>query len=416
MTKSTLRSISVACLFLGAIFFLPCFTREVRAQDTDPPGLFGDDDLPGLTPQVSAQDMGQPGFAGDDENFFVAHPSRLLGKELPKKVNLRSELPPVGDQGDVWSQSCVTFATVYYQMTQCVKHSRHPEWDLKNPEHQFSVRFIYEQGGSGNPTNAYDLLRTVGCVDNADMQYSQTNGDRPTAEQFEAAKPYRISAYTPLWDHKPAKPPYDPPNPIQNAKAWLADGHVLVVSIDPNSPGFPGSSGKCTPPTRFYDISDSPWDYSPGHEVTLCGYHDNVNPNGKGRDHRGGFLMVNSEGPDWNGKMRGYIWLSYAYVKRYIGECYVMTMDGASDAPVITGYTVQVGGNGPEATISGTNFGSRRRSAGVTFNDVRAYRYVSWTNESVTVLLSPLACASAGPVVVTNWEDTPSNPFPFEAP
>ena len=70
---------------------------------------------------------------------------------------------------------------------------------------------------------------------------------------------------------------------------------------------------------------------------------------------------------------------------------------------------------GPALAINGTNFGSYRRLAGVTFNGVRAYNIVSWTNESVTVLLSP-NCDTSGPVVVYNWEDTPSNSFPFEVP
>jgi hypothetical protein len=297
-----------------------------------------------------------------------------------------------------------------------VKHFKHPEWDLKNPEHQFSVAFAAALGAGGDPPNAYAVLQEYGCVDSAEMQYTQETSIHPNAHQLEAAKPYRIGGYYALWDHaQSVKPPYDPPNPIQNAKAWLAAGHVLVVSIDPQSPGFPGASGVCTPPKRFYDISDSPWDYGPGHEVTLCGYNDDINPSGRSPEHRGGFLMVNSEGPDWNGKMHGYIWLSYAYVKRYIGQCYVMTMDDESDAPVITGCTVQDGSDGKFATISGRNFGSRRRSAGVTFNGVRAYLYKSWTDDSVTVLLTT-SCATSGPVLVYNWENTASNEYPFEAP
>jgi len=88
-----------------------------------------------------------------------------------------------------------------------------------------------------------------GCVDAAEMQYNQWSvGVQPTANQLEAAKPYlMIGGYAALWDYGFAPPPYNPPNPIQNAKAWLADGYVLVISIDPNSPGFPGQSGICTP-------------------------------------------------------------------------------------------------------------------------------------------------------------------------
>ena len=128
MSRRALTSIAVACLFLAAIFFVPW-----------------------LMPEANTQITSQSGVVFDDEGSPVAYPSRLLGTRLPMKVDLRKELPPVGDQGDVFSMSCVTFATVYYQMTQYVKHFKHPEWDLKNPEHQFSVVFACSQGGQGYP-------------------------------------------------------------------------------------------------------------------------------------------------------------------------------------------------------------------------------------------------------------------------
>jgi hypothetical protein len=398
-------------VFLAAIFFLPWLTPEVDAQVTSGSGIIDDDEgAPG------AQVTSESGAVDDDELTPSGYPSRLLGRRLPSSVDLRSEMPPVADQGDFASMSCVIFATAYYQMTQYVKHFKHPKWDLKNPEHQFSVAFVQGQGGQGLAYNVYKVLKQYGCVDTAEMQYSQWTAVHATANQLEAAKPYRISSCTPLWDRYSAGDlqPYNPPNPIRTAKAWLAARHVLSVSIDPNSPGFPGYSGNCTPPTRFFDTIDPKYQYSAfgGHGVAICGYNDNINPRGKGPDHRGGFLMVNSEGPHWNGKMQGYIWLSYAYVKQYIPDCWIMMMDGESDAPVITGYTIEdMDRDGISVTINGTNLGSYRRLAAVTFNGVRAYRVLSWTNESVTVF-APTGITS-GPLVVYNWENTPSNSLPF---
>jgi hypothetical protein len=366
-----------------------------------------------LTPEACAQVTSESGVIDDDEGAPVAYPSRLLGTKLPNKVDLRSEMPPVADQGDLLSESCVAFATVYYQMTQYVKHFKHPEWDLKNPEHQFSVAFARNQSGQPSAPNVYASLMKFGCVDAAEMQYNQFSPPiQPTAAQLEAAKPYRIGGYAALWDYGMALPPYNPPNPIQNAKAWLADGYVLVISVDPSSPGWPGQSGVCTPPTPFFDTIDPTHHYAPGgHEVAICGYNDNINPKGKGPDHRGGFLMVNSEGLEWNGNMHGYIWLSYAYVKQYIPECWIMIMGGASDAPLITGCTPLLDtGTGYSVTISGTNFGSNRRSAGVTINGVRPTVYNTWTNESINLIVP--YCVTSGPVVVYNWENTPSNSFP----
>ncbi len=387
MSGRSLTSIAGTCLFLAAIFFLPC-----------------------LTPEAGAQVMSGSGVVDDEEGATVAYPFISPGTGLPSSVDLRKEMPPVADQGDSGSMSCTTFATVYYQMSQYVKHFKHPSWDLKNPEHQFSVAFALSQFGQGYASKVYDVLYQYGCVDAAEMQYNQWTTIQPTVDQFEAAKPYRISGCTAVWDHGLARPPYDPPNPIQKAKAWLAKGHVLSVTIDPGSPGFPGASGNCTPSTRFYDIVASSHIYTPGHGVAICGFNDNINPSGKSADHRGGFLMVNSEGPQWNGNMHGYIWLSYAYVKQYISDCWIMMMDNESDAPVITGCMPQY--NGTILLISGTNFGSYRRLASVTFNGVRADRILSWTNELVTVTAP--SCFTSGSVVLYNWEDTPSNSFPFE--
>jgi len=60
-------SIIGTCLFLAAIFFLPCFTSEAIAQTTS--------------------------RSGDDELTPVAHPSRLYGTTLPQSIDLRSGCP-----------------------------------------------------------------------------------------------------------------------------------------------------------------------------------------------------------------------------------------------------------------------------------------------------------------------------------
>jgi hypothetical protein len=388
MNRHTLTSIAVTCLFVVTTFFLSCVTTEAGTK------------VAGL----SHEDV-------DSQGLPVASRSPMLGTALPERVSLRNEMPPVADQGDLQSTGCVAFATAYYQMTQYLKHFKHPSWDLKNPEHQCSPLF---PGAGGHPIKVYDSLMESGCVDNADMMYKQFSpAGKQTRDQIEAAKPYRISGYAALWDHGDAKPPYVPGNSIENAKAWLAAGHVLSVDIDPNAPGFPDSSD-CSGPKRFYDVVDlSGYEYSPGHGVAICGYDDNINPNGKGPDHRGGFLMVNSHGPRWNGQMKGYIWLSYAYVKQYVSYAYIMMMSDESDAPVITGATAENG----QITITGKNFGSFRRVAGLTFSGVRAQLIKKWTNESVTATRDPhCSTSSFESIVLYDWEGTPSNAFPLEIP
>ncbi|WP_295579160.1 hypothetical protein [uncultured Lamprocystis sp.] len=337
-----------------------------------------------------------------------APPSRRLGTRLPKAVDLRGELPPVADRGDLGVSTSVIFATAYYQLSQSLKHFRHPAWNLNNPEHQGSVAFVRAMQMAGGPDDVYQILQNDGTVDRAEMPYNPLGPVvEPTANQLEMALPYRISRHAALWDNGDAIPtrPYD--NPTENAKAWLADGFVLSCRLDPRShPGFPGDTN---PPARYFDPATQPG-IDPSVGVALVGYNDQINPTGRGAEHRGGFLMVNSRGPRWNGAMHGYLWLSYAYVRRYVRDCSIMVPGGA-DTPVVTGYTyseIEKGGSRYSTIlITGRNFGYYRRAAEVAVNGVATTLVFRFTNEAIEVIVQ--SCIKAGPLVVYNWEGTPSN-------
>src|SRR5208283_1552755 len=129
LRKNVFSPIVVTCLFLAAAFLLPCLMPEASAQSRIVPPITREEALKII------------------EQTPAAPPSRLLGTPLPKSVDLRKELPPVGNQGTGFSQACVTFATAYYQMSQMVKHFLHPSWDLSNPQYQCSVAFAYNLGG-----------------------------------------------------------------------------------------------------------------------------------------------------------------------------------------------------------------------------------------------------------------------------
>ena len=398
--SSSRTFITVIFPFLAAFFFLPVLSIAAGVES---------DASSGQAP-ITAQEALKIVERSPD-----APPSRLLGKRLPKSADLRKELPPVGQQGDGYTQACVTFATVYYQMSQMVKHFLHPSWDLKNPQYQFSVDFAFSMGGFGRADSVYKVLSQYGCVDMAERQYNVRNlSVDPTANQFEAAKPYRIGGYAALWNHGATTAEYDVfpfDNPIRNAKAWLADGFVLSATIGPSDPTFP--DGHCNPPAFFFDPPNVTRDNSSGHGVAIVGYNDNINPRGKGPDHKGGFLMVNSEGPNWNGDMHGYLWLSYDYVKRFVPDCWIM-VPGASDAPVITGCEVLASGTlGWYVTIHGQNFGSYRRLAQVTFNGIAASETRSWTNDTI-IVRTESNCPPVGPAMVYNWDGVAGEPYEFQ--
>ena len=342
------------------------------------------------------------------ESTREAPPPRFKGRSLPSSVNLSSELPPVGDQGS--QGSCVAWACVYYQKTHSEKKFEHTSWDLNNQWYQFSPSFIYNQGGGGYPQNAYPLLETKGCVDIAEMPYDDEDFPpyiQPTAAQLEAAKPYKIQDnYSALWNHLGVLPPYSPANPIEDAKAWLADGYVLSsgIYVGPSFPDY--GTDPHNPPAVYYDPGSGT---TANHQVCICGYDDNINPTGAGPDHQGGFLMVNSWGPDWNGGMNGYLWLSYDWVKRYVEDCWVIH-DVSPDDPYISGISTSHGKVGDPVTMTGSNFGTNRRSSGVTFNGVSA-TITNFTNGSITANIP--AGATSGPLVVKDWEGTSSNQVNF---
>jgi len=391
--------------------------RDCRAvdaaviDDQDPAVLFRGPPRRPLTPEEADRIIAE--VTGIIARSPSAPPSRLLGTRLPKSVDLRDELPPVAIQGDGGSNLCVTFATGYYQATQSLKHFRHPAWDLKNPEHQVSVAFVASQGGTGFTDYVYRVLQENGTVDTAEMPFDSkipVVDNQPTPDQFEAAKPYRIGPSATLWNNGGGShnKPFD--NPIENARAWLADGFVLSCSVDPDAKyGFPGG---CVPPVAFFDPPTQS-NFWPGHGVALVGYHDQIHPAGQGAEHRGGFLMVNSHGPRWNGDMNGYLWLSYAYVRRYVGDCSIMVPGGPA-IPEVTGYTHGNQEGQPTVIITGTNFGSLRRLAGVEFNGVAAGKVWRFTNDAIEV--TPQSPIKAGPLVVYNWEGTRSKAIRFTPP
>lgn len=333
-------------------------------------------------------------------------PLLRLGTPLGASVDLSGQLPPVGDQGQ--QGSCVAWATSYYYKSWSEK-LEHTSWSLSDTTHQFSPSFVYNQinGGVDNGSNfddAFTLMQNKGDVDIAELPYNQNNyTNQPGAMQLQEAKPYRIpSGWTSFWNRS-VYGPYSPANDITNAKAWLASGKLLVLGI-PVYNDWPDYGSN--PSKTLYDYNGSS-SLAGGHGVCVVGYDDNINPSGSDADHRGGFKMVNSWGPSWNGN--GFVYLSYDFVKRYVWEAWTMG-DNSPDTPSISNLSKSAGNAGDTVQINGANFGGLRRSAKVTFNGVSASG-LTWTNERVTATVPQ--GATSGPVAVHDWEGTASNSVQF---
>jgi len=355
---------------------------------------------------------------GDGEHYFgyiptppgdypkLAVPKPL--KVLSSRVDLSADLPPVGNQGR--QGSCVAWATGYYYKSWSEKQE-HTHWDLTNPWYQFSPSFIYNQVNRGFDLgaffpDAFNLMQVKGAVDIAEMPYNDADWTtQPTPSALEAAKPYRIPQNWGYFWIQWWWGPYNPPNPIDTVKSWLASGKMLVMGI-PVYFDFPGFRGN--PPSPYYDYDETSG-FAGWHAVCVTGYDDNINPGGSDPDHRGGFKMVNSWGESWNGPSRGFLYISYDFVKRFVREAWSMG-DLMPDSPSITSVNPGAGRIGATVAISGDNFGTKRRAARVTFNGVEASE-ATFTNELVTVKVPQ--GATSGPLVVHDWEGTPSNAFEF---
>jgi hypothetical protein len=323
-------------------------------------------------------------------------------------VDLSASLPPIGDQGH--QSSCTAWATGYYAKSWWEKQE-HTGWNLADPTHVFSPSFVYNQINFGLDmgsfiSSAHDLLATKGIVDIAEMPFNQDDWTtQPTAAELEAAKPYKIpSDYGYFWIQWTFGP-YSPPNPIEDAKAWLASGKVLVLGI-PIYNDWPDYGANPSQP--YYDYNETAA-FAGGHAVCICGYDDNANPGGADADHRGGFRMVNSWGPYWNGSSHGFLYLSYDFVKRYAREAWSMT-DLTPDTPSIASLGTSAGSVGSTVVINGSNFGTKRRAARVSFNGVDATD-AAFTNEAVTAKVP--TGATSGPLRVYDWEGTASNAANF---
>lgn len=378
-----------------------------------------------LAPAVSAgapgtdpwQPLGNP--RGDGEHYLGYVPTppgdypRLAVPSVPGvskalgSVDLSAQLPPIGDQGH--QGSCVAWATGYYYKSWSEK-LEHTTWNLSDPLYQFSPSFVFNQinilGIGALVPSAFDLMQNKGVVDIAEMPYRDDDyATQPTADQLEAAKPYRIPAGWGYFWVNLFFGPYSPPNPIESAKACLDSGNMLVFAI-PVYNDWPDYAGNPTSPYYDYDETSA---FAGGHALCVSGYDDNANPGGADADHRGGFKVANSWGPDWNGSSNGFVYLSYDFAKRFVREAWSMG-DLAPDSPAISGVSADSGSVGTQIVINGSNFGAKRRAARASFNGVDATE-VTFTSEAVTARVP--AGATGGPLRVYDWEGTPSNSVEF---
>ncbi|MDD5447866.1 MAG: hypothetical protein PHO53_01690 [Actinomycetota bacterium] len=333
---------------------------------------------------------------------------------LPAKVDLTETLPPIGDQGK--QPSCVGWAVSYYYKTWWEK-KEHPKWELENPNYQFSPSFVFNQIGGAEGADfqsAFELLQSKGDVDIAEFPYGESSySAQPTSNQLEAAKQYRIPSGSTAYKYFFKNLAFGLfHNDIDQLKAHLSGGQPLVLGIPifDDFPDYPKDmSGHLNPTAGCYDSTydeGNPPDYRSveeggnfwgGHAVYIAGYDDSV---GEG----GGFLCVNSWGAEWN--EGGKVYLGYEFVRLCALEAWKM-VDNRDSSPVISSISSESASPGASVTISGGNFGCRRRLAKVMFPEEREADILTWRNDQIEAKVP--TGGGVGNLYVYDWDGEKSN-------
>jgi hypothetical protein len=227
---------------------------------------------------------------------------RLLGAPgaeptLPRQIDLSSNFPPAGNQGN--QNSCVAWATAY--ALKSYQERMEENWELVSGEqlnynHIFSPAFIYNQINEGvdegsDPAEALNLIIQKGAATWATMPYDPTDHrTQPSSQAFREAAQFKgTKKYT--------------ADGIQGVKKALANRQPVIGGIFVYN-----SLYRLKGSNSVYNSADVACDPSNacGHAVTIVGYDD---------DKYGGALKIlNSWGPQWGDN--GYFWLPYDFARR----------------------------------------------------------------------------------------------------
>ncbi|NQZ58472.1 MAG: DUF4384 domain-containing protein [Lentisphaeraceae bacterium] len=239
---------------------------------------------------------------------FKATPKAMLplkgGDNLPDKIDLSANMPPVGNQGN--QGSCVAWSVAYamksYQEKIEVEHelSRNGRPDKNNV---FSPAYIYNQINHGRDQGsqiweALNLMMQKGAASWAAMPYNDKDFLRqPSDDIVKDAEKYRITYWRAV----------NPAN-ITDIKAHLASGFPVIIGAYVDS-GFMKLKGAAS---VYNKISD---EKGVGHAMCLVGYDDSKNA----------FKLINSWSTAWGDG--GFGWIDYQFFPKVVREAYISVDD-----------------------------------------------------------------------------------------
>ncbi len=230
--------------------------------------------------------------------------------QLPNQVDLSSDMPPIGDQGQLGS--CTAWAAGYAGATYTAAKSF--GWTPTAPQQQASPGYLYNtllsednlECGSGTYiATAMNLLVSRGCASLAVQPYYDNQCLDPAASD---AANFRIGSFNRV----------DPAN--RNAlKGELAQGRIVVfgATLDNDFMQYTGNA--------VYRGSGVPLQQGSihaAHAMACLGYDEG----------RGAYRIMNSWSTQWGD--RGFMWMAYETFERTVFEAYSIQPAGDRQPPV----------------------------------------------------------------------------------
>jgi len=274
--------------------------------------------------------------------------NNMIPRGLPRKVDLSSQMPPAGNQGQ--QGSCSAFATVYHHASSLFAKREKWTFDKKRQGgsglHLMSPAYTYNQirRGKGSGSNFYGhftIMKAQGVAPLFFMKYNASDSaTQPSAEAFRFARFYKATGSRSVNSGK-----------TEAIKAELAGGNTLCTSI-----GIYENFSTYAYEGKVIDYNQG--SCRGGHAIVFVGYDDDkVSPKG----HRGAFKFLNSWGVNW-GK-NGYGWVSYKYAAANNMSGLILEIDNKKKKPFVSIKVL------PPRNISATR-GTEKDSIKVTWTTV----------------------------------------------
>ena len=280
------------------------------------------------------------------ERFSAIPPAastQINHRGLPARVDLSSNMPPIGNQGQ--QGSCVAWSNAYYVKSYHERVERNWAYDAPvaggEGARVFSPAFVYNQINGGRDGGSYiddalNLIVRQGVAPWKFMPYTSSDFRRqpPQTARTEAAK-YKAQNFRRIDG-----------NNLDAIKAELNAGHPVSFGMEIDD--------------GFYNLQSQVYDGRQGqnyggHAMALVGYDDNkTSPRG----HRGAFRVINSWGTSWGDN--GYGWISYRAWESLRPYAYVLydIQDSTNTQPEeviqVEDETVQISPPGQVSATRGT--------------------------------------------------------------